>query len=50
VRTREGEVIEIYTSKPREINTDGELTVFSPATFRVIPKALAVFTDSPPDR
>jgi diacylglycerol kinase family enzyme len=44
VRSLEGEEIEIYTRKPQDINTDGELTVSTPATFRVIPKALAVFT------
>jgi YegS/Rv2252/BmrU family lipid kinase len=43
VRTAEGEVIEIYTRKPYAINTDGELTVFTPANFRVIPQALGVF-------
>lgn len=44
VRTLQGENLEIYTRKPYEINTDGELTVTTPATFRVIPKALAVYT------
>jgi diacylglycerol kinase family enzyme len=38
--------MEIYTRKPHDINTDGELTVSTPATFRVIPQALAVFTES----
>ncbi|AFY76876.1 MAG: lipid kinase [Hydrococcus sp. C42_A2020_068] len=44
VRSLEAEEIEIYTRKPEEINTDGELTVSTPAKFRAIPKALAVFT------
>jgi len=44
VRTLETDKeIEIYTKKPRTINTDGELTVSTPATFRVIPRALEVF-------
>lgn len=44
VRTLETkQEIEIYTKKPRTINTDGELTVSTPATFRVIPGALQVF-------
>ena len=37
------EEIEIHTRKPRTINTDGELTVSTSATFRVIPHALQVF-------
>jgi YegS/Rv2252/BmrU family lipid kinase len=43
VRTLEAESLEIYTRKPYAINTDGEITTFTPATFRVIPRALAVF-------
>jgi YegS/Rv2252/BmrU family lipid kinase len=46
VRSLQGEEMEIYTRKPHDINTDGELTVSTPATFRVIPQALAVFTGS----
>lgn len=43
VRFLSGEEIEIYTRKPRPINTDGEITTYTPAHFRVIPKAIAVF-------
>jgi YegS/Rv2252/BmrU family lipid kinase len=43
VRSLSGEAIEIYTRKSYDINTDGELTVATPATFRVLPKALGVF-------
>jgi diacylglycerol kinase family enzyme len=43
VRTLEGNTFTIRTSKPRPINTDGELTAETPATFRVIPRALGVF-------
>lgn len=34
--------VEIRTPKPHRINTDGELTTYTPAKFRVIPQALAV--------
>ena len=43
VLTLQGKEIEIYTRKPYPIDTDGELTTFTPAQFRVIPKALPVF-------
>ncbi len=46
VRILQGEEIEIHTRKPYTINTDGELTVATPATFRVIPRALAVLSPS----
>jgi diacylglycerol kinase (ATP) len=42
VRTLGGQEIEIYTSKPYPVNTDGEITATTPATFRVIPHALPV--------
>jgi YegS/Rv2252/BmrU family lipid kinase len=42
VRTFRGQEIEIHTRKPRPINTDGEITTYTPAHFRVIPHALAV--------
>lgn len=44
VRSLRGEEMEIYTHHPHTINTDGELTVSTPAQFRVIPHALAVFS------
>ena len=46
VRTVSGQEIEIHTHKPRPINTDGEITTYTPAHFRVIPSALAVFVPS----
>lgn len=46
VRTFEGQEIEIYTRKPYDINTDGEITTITPAKFKVIPHALAVMTPS----
>jgi YegS/Rv2252/BmrU family lipid kinase len=42
VRALRGQEIQVYTSKPRPINTDGEITTHTPADFRVIPQALAV--------
>jgi diacylglycerol kinase (ATP) len=44
VRALHSQEIEVYTRKPRPINTDGEITAYTPAKFRVIPKALAVIT------
>jgi diacylglycerol kinase (ATP) len=46
VRTVSAQEIEIHTRKPRPINTDGEITTYTPAHFRVIPSALAVFVPS----
>lgn len=43
VRALHGQEIHVYTRKPRPINTDGEITTYTPAKFRVIPQALAVF-------
>lgn len=42
VRTLHGQEIEVYTRRPRPINTDGEITTYTPAHFRVIPYALSV--------
>ncbi|NMG08507.1 lipid kinase [Brasilonema sp. UFV-L1] len=46
VRTVSGQEIEIRTRKPRPINTDGEITTYTPAHFRVIPNALDVLVPS----
>lgn len=43
VRALHGQEMEVSTRKPRPINTDGEITTYTPAKFRVIPKAVAVF-------
>ncbi|BAZ67283.1 diacylglycerol kinase catalytic region [Fischerella sp. NIES-4106] len=43
VRALQAQEIEVYTRKPRPINTDGEITTYTPALFRVVPKAVAVF-------
>jgi YegS/Rv2252/BmrU family lipid kinase len=42
VRTIQGQEIEVYTRKPLPINTDGEITTYTPAHFRVIPEAVGV--------
>ncbi|WP_017317001.1 lipid kinase [Mastigocladopsis repens] len=46
VRALSGQEIEIFTRKPRPINTDGEITTYTPAHFRVIPNALSVLVPS----
>ncbi len=43
VRTIEGKEIEIHTTKSYDINTDGEITTFTPAKFKVVPHALQVY-------
>ncbi|MBD2358546.1 lipid kinase [Tolypothrix sp. FACHB-123] len=43
VRALQGQDMVIYTRKPRPINTDGEITTYTPAHFYVIPKAISVF-------
>jgi YegS/Rv2252/BmrU family lipid kinase len=44
VRATRAPSFEIRTRRPRPINTDGELVTFTPARFRVLPKAITVFT------
>jgi diacylglycerol kinase (ATP) len=44
IRTLAGEEIEIRTSRPRSVNTDGEITTRTPARFRVLPGAVQVYT------
>ncbi|MEG4206461.1 lipid kinase [Microcoleus sp. Pol7_A1] len=46
VRALHAQEFEVNTSKRRPINTDGEITTHTPATFRVIPQALAVIAPS----
>ncbi|MBD1930901.1 MULTISPECIES: lipid kinase [Cyanophyceae] len=43
VRTIQSQEIEVYTNKRRPINTDGEITTYTPAKFRLIPQALSIF-------
>jgi YegS/Rv2252/BmrU family lipid kinase len=35
--------VEIHTRRPRDVNTDGEVTTQTPARFRVLPKAVRVY-------
>ena len=48
VRSLHGQEIQVYTRKQRHINTDGEITTYTPAHFRVIPQAVAVFVPASP--
>lgn len=47
VRTARGTHFEIRTRRPRPINTDGELVTFTPAVFRVLPRAVTVLAPPP---
>jgi YegS/Rv2252/BmrU family lipid kinase len=49
VRTLRGREFEIITSRRRPINADGELLAHTPATFRIVPKAVTVFVPREPD-
>lgn len=44
VRTASCTEVVIRTRRPRPINTDGEITARTPARFRVLPKAMTVFS------
>lgn len=46
VETFRCQEIQIETRRPYAINTDGELTTYTPARFRVIPQALSVLVPS----
>jgi diacylglycerol kinase family enzyme len=48
VRTLQGKEFEIYTRKRHPINADGEIVSYTPAKFRLIPKAVAVFVPNLP--
>jgi len=43
VRLERGREIEVHTTHPRAVYTDGERTTATPALFRLVPSALAVF-------
>jgi YegS/Rv2252/BmrU family lipid kinase len=47
VRTATCEEVEIRTRRPRPVNADGELVTHTPARFRVLPGAVAVFAPAP---
>ena len=44
VRTMGCREVEIRTARPKAVNTDGEITTQTPAKFRVLQKAVSVFT------
>ncbi|MEQ9550438.1 MAG: lipid kinase [Coleofasciculus sp. G3-WIS-01] len=48
VRTLHGTEFEIYTRKPRSINTDGEITTSTPAKFSLIPQGISVLVPRSP--
>ncbi|MGE0416094.1 MAG: lipid kinase [Acetobacteraceae bacterium] len=54
VKTLAGESLLVRTSRPRSVNTDGEITTKTPALFRVRPAAMRVFVPvlphPPPDQ
>ena len=43
VRTEKCVTFEVRTRRPRPVNTDGDLTTFTPARFEIRPKAVRVF-------
>jgi diacylglycerol kinase family enzyme len=43
IRTHSGDAIEIRTSRPRSVNTDGEIITQTPARFRVLRHVLVVY-------
>jgi diacylglycerol kinase (ATP) len=47
VRAFRTTALELHTRKPRPINTDGELTAWTPAVFRLRPAALRIFAPAP---
>ncbi len=49
VVAREAQEIEVFTRRPQQINTDGEITTQTPAHFRVVPQALSVMVPADPD-
>ncbi|MGL6283112.1 MAG: hypothetical protein ACRC2J_11950, partial [Microcoleaceae cyanobacterium] len=42
IRSFEAKEITIFTRKAQAINTDGEITTYTPATFKIIPRAIPV--------
>ncbi len=48
VRSLQGKEFDIYTRKAQPINADGEIVTYTPAKFRLIPKAVAVFVPNLP--
>lgn len=49
VRSLHGREFEVSTRKHRPINTDGEITTYTPARFRVVPHAITVLVPAETD-
>ncbi|HEY9618435.1 MAG TPA: lipid kinase [Microcoleaceae cyanobacterium] len=45
----QAQTITVKTARPMPINTDGEITTYTPATFQVLPQAISVFCGQPID-
>lgn len=43
----EGKHIQVWTRRPKRVNTDGEISTKTPATFELCPRALEVFVPAP---
>jgi diacylglycerol kinase (ATP) len=43
VRVLQGREFEVRTQRPLAVDTDGEITTQTPATFRIVPDAIAIF-------
>jgi YegS/Rv2252/BmrU family lipid kinase len=50
VRAFQTTEIVVRTRRPRPVNTDGELTTVTPAHFKVVPKAIRIFSTDPANR
>ncbi|GJE57969.1 lipid kinase [Methylobacterium trifolii] len=50
VRAFQTTEIVLTTKKPRPVNTDGELTTYTPAHFKVLPKILKILSPDPASR
>jgi diacylglycerol kinase family enzyme len=48
VRAFQTTEVTIRTSRRRAVNTDGELSTYTPAHFRIRPKAISVFAPKGP--
>lgn len=46
IRSMRGQSFEIRTHRPRPVNADGEIITETPATFRILPRAMEVFAPS----
>jgi len=47
VRVLQGREFEVRTKRPLAVDTDGEITTHTPATFRIVPRAIAIYAPQP---